>query len=439
MAWAGERREASARWPEKEGAPMTNAWFYTFTFHAFIASTTPADSEQVMRGNNRQYRRAARRRTLFGMFNASLLFAVILLVQGNLALAQELDSSVLQKEAEEKAAAKAKRAQQPSVSQASSPQAANLQGQPEASPSQASQPPILEPQPQMPPGYPAQPGQPAFMLPPGTKLPLGLLRPLKLKSGQDIYLQITFPVTVGNQMVVPPGTYIQGVVEKIVRKDRRRYRLDFEVRSASMIFLNGYTVPIAGTVNIATTNAALQAPLPRNSKGHPVAAMAAVGSATTPSLPPDPFAKDVHNAMIVIGVVAAVAVTTAIVLAARSDPYVEVGTPLEIILPAPLFLDAGRVMAAVQQFNQQAGYAPVQIVQPPMKPAQPPQPRMCYDPGTPGTPDTVIPGHPGTPDTVIPGVNGMPDTVIPGIPETPDRTIPGTGSPGTPGGWHECP
>jgi hypothetical protein len=435
MAWAGERREASARWPEKEGAPMTNAWFHAFTFHAFTA-ITPAGSKRVMRGNGCQYRRAARQRTLWRMFNASLLFAVIL-VQGNLALAQELDSSVLQKEAEEEAAAKAK--QSPPAPQVQPPQAANPQDRTQSSQPQASPQPILEPQPQMPPGYPAQPGQPAFMLPPGTKLPLGLLRPLKLKSGQDIYLQITFPVTVGNQMVVPPGTYIQGVVEKIVRKDRRRYRLDFEVRSASMIFLNGYTVPIAGTVNIATTNAALQAPLPRNSKGHPVAAMAAVGSATTPSLPPDPFAKDVHNAMIVIGVVAAVAVTTAIVLAARSDPYVEVGTPLEIILPAPLFLDAGRVMAAVQQFNQQAGYAPVQIVQPPMKPAQPPQPRMCYDPGTPSTPDTVIPGHPGTPDTVIPGVNGMPDTVIPGIPETPDRTIPGTGSPGTPGGWHECP
>jgi type IV secretion system protein VirB10 len=372
------------------------------------------------------------------MFNASLLFAVIL-VQGNLALAQELDSSVLQKEAEEEAAAKAKQSQRRPMPQVQPPQAANPQDRTQSSQPQASPQPILEPQPQMPPGYPAQPGQPIFMLPPGTKLPLGLLRPLKLKSGQDIYLQITFPVTVGNQMVIPPGTYIQGVVEKIVRKDRRRYRLDFEVRSASMIFLNGYTVPIAGTVNIATTNAVLQAPLPRNSNGQPVAAMAAVGSATTPSLPSDPFAKDVHNAMIVIGVVAAVAVTTAIVLAARSDPYVEVGTPLEIILPAPLFLDAGRVMAALQQFNQQAGYAPVQIVQPPMKPAQPPQPRMCYDPGTPSTPDTVIPGHPGTPDTVIPGVNGMPDTVIPGIPETPDRTIPGSGSPGTPGGWHECP
>ncbi len=272
------------------------------------------------------------------------------------------------------------------------------------------------------------------MLPPGTKLPLGLLRPLKLKTGRDIYLQVTFPVTVGNQMVIPPGTYIQGVVGKIIRKDRRRYRLEFEVNSASMIFLNGYTVPIAGTVTIATTNAALQ-DAPRNGNGVPTAAMAAVGGATTPALPPLPdIGKSARTVMIAIGVVGAVAVTTAVVLAARSDPYVETGTPLEIVLPAPVFLDAERVMAAVQQYNQQASNAPVQIVQPPVKPVQP---RMCYDPGTPGTPDTVIPGHPGTPDTVIPGVNGMPDTVIPGTPATPDTVIQGT--PATPGSWHECP
>ena len=50
------------------------------------------------------------------------------------------------------------------------------------------------------------------MLPPGTKLPLGLLRPLRVKTGRDVYLQITFPVTVGSEMVIPPGTYIQGVL-----------------------------------------------------------------------------------------------------------------------------------------------------------------------------------------------------------------------------------
>src|SRR5690242_824873 len=420
---------------------MKYAWFHTFTFHAFTTSTTPVDAKRVMRGNSRPYRRVSLRWTLRSMFNASVLFVVILLVQGNIALAQELDSATLQKQAEEEAAAKVKQSQPPAL-QDQPPQAASSQDQritpPQASQQQASQPQTMQPQVQMPQGYPARP---SFMLPPGTKLPLGLLRPLRVKPGRDVYLQITFPVTIGNEMVVPPGTYIQGVVEKIIRKDRRREQLEFSVRSANMIFLNGYTVPITGTVNIATTNAALQAP-PGNGNGRPAVAMAAVGGVAPPALPPLPplpdIGKTARTTMIAIGVVGAVALAAGVVIAANRDPEIEVGTPLEIVLPAPLFLDAGRVLAALQQFNQQASNAPVQIVQPPVKPVRPPQPSMCYDPGTPSTPDTVIPGHPGTPDTVIPGVNGMPDTVIPGIPETPDRTI-STGSPGTPGSWHECP
>src|SRR5690242_9288465 len=407
---------------------MTYAWSNTYArSNAFTASTTPAQSKQVTHGNSRGRRVAAAISTV-------LMFLVLLLAPGNIAVAQELDSSTLQKEAEQEAAARAaKQAQQAPPAQARPPQTANPQDRTQASQPQA-QPPILEPQPQMPQGYPAQPGQPTFMLPPGTKLPLGLLRPLKLKSGQDIYLQITFPVTVGNQMVIPPGTYIQGVVAKIIRKDRRRYRLEFEVRSANMIFLNGYTVPIAGTVNIATTNAALQAP-PGNGNGRPAVAMAAVGGVAPPALPPLPplpdIGKTARTTMIAIGVVGAVALAAGVVIAANRDPEIEVGTPLEIVLPAPLFLDAGRVLAALQQFNQQASNAPVQIVQPPVKP------RICYDPGSPGTPDTVIPGSPGTPDTVIPGVNGAPDTVIPGTPRTPDTVIPGT--PGTPSSTYPCP
>ena len=61
----------------------------------------------------------------------------------------------------------------------------------------------------------------AYMIPAGTKLPLGLLRPLRVKPGQDVYLQITFPVTVGSQMLIPPGAYVQGIVQQIVKKDRR--------------------------------------------------------------------------------------------------------------------------------------------------------------------------------------------------------------------------
>ncbi len=56
-----------------------------------------------------------------------------------------------------------------------------------------------------------------FTLPAGTRLPLGLLRPLSVKSakpGTDVYMQVTFPVAAGSQMVIPPGTYLQGVLTK---------------------------------------------------------------------------------------------------------------------------------------------------------------------------------------------------------------------------------
>jgi len=279
---------------------------------------------------------------------------------------------------------------------------------------------------------PSQPANSVFMLPPGTKLPLGLLRPLRVKPGQDVYLQITFPVTVGNQMLVPPGAYLQGVIEKIIRKDRRS--LQFAISSSNLIFFNGYTVPITGTVTVATTSAALIAPQPGPAGDQSVPAMAAVGSVAPPPLPPLPplpSMNGLRNAMIGVTVAAAVGTTVLLVLAHNRDPEIEVGTPLEIILPAPVYLDAARVAAAIQQYDQQISNAPVQIVQPPVKP------KMCYDPGTPGTPDTVIPGSPGTPDTVIPGVNGAPDTVIPGTPRMPDTVIPGT--PGTPSSSYPCP
>src|SRR5579864_4719083 len=83
--------EKQARWPENK-VSMTNAWF-----NAFTISTTPADPRQGIHGNSRQYRRVALGRTLWGVF----LFATILFMQGSIALAQELDSSTLQKEAEQ--------------------------------------------------------------------------------------------------------------------------------------------------------------------------------------------------------------------------------------------------------------------------------------------------------------------------------------------------
>lgn len=395
---AGERLD-EARWPITKVAKMANR-----------------GSENSTRFSRWIYLK----KIAFESARQGVAVATLLLMVINSGWAQEIDSPGQQAEAVTSTAQDAPTANSPQVApgQSSAPQTTTPQSSAQQSaPSQSGQ---TQP----------QTANSAFMLPPGTKLPLGLLRNLRVKAGQDVYLQITFPVTVGNQMLIPPGAYVQGIVAKVITKDRRS--LQFAITSTNLIFSNGYTVPISGTVTVGTTIAALMPPGPNN--GQSVPAMAAVGSVAPPPLPPLPplpSMNGVRNAMIGLGVAAAVGTTVLIVLAHNRDPEIEVGTPLEIILPAPVYLDATRVAAAVQQYAQQTSNAPVPIVQPPKKP------KMCYDPGTPGTPDTVIPGSPGTPDTVIPGMNGMPDTVIPGSPRTPDTVIPGT--PGTPSSTYPCP
>ncbi|MGZ4897108.1 MAG: hypothetical protein ACXV9O_11760 [Candidatus Angelobacter sp.] len=384
----------------------------------------------------------------------SLAIALIVALLGNIAPAQELDSSTLQKEAAQAAQKTVPDANatpappQPTASQDQRPAPTPAQSQQQWNqPPAASQPP------------PAGQAAGMFTVPAGTKLPLGLLRPISVRSSDpvaDVYLQITFPVTVGSQMLIPPGAYIQGVIQKTIPRPRGSAGPGFEMRFANLIFPTGYTVPIAGTVSVLRTTAHALPPgdkevqpvaaltaadsterrLPRvDAEGQPLPAMAAVGS-TPPPLPPlpkSPFGNTPRNIFIGMGVAAAVGTIAVFALnhSHRNDLNMEAGTPLEMVLLSPLQLDPERVTAAVRQYSAQVAIAPPVIVQPP-KP-----PKMCYAPGSPGTPDTVIPGSPGTPDTVIPGVNGSPDIVIPGTPRTPDTVIPGT--PGTPSSTYPCP
>jgi hypothetical protein len=279
---------------------------------------------------------------------------------------------------------------------------------------------------------PSSPGAP-LILPAGTKLQVGLLRPLSIKHtkpGDSVYLQITFPVTAENRMAVPPGAYLQGAIDKITRRDRASAVLEFDMRSVSLIYPTGYTVSLAGPLTALSTTAGLRLPDMRNPHDIPVA-MGAAGTTAVPSLPAPSFGNGPRNAIIGLGVAAAAGTAVILVAANRSDAEMAVGTQLEIMLPAAVELDRERVTAAVQQYSSQAANARPEIVKPPEKP------KICYDPGSPGTPDTVIPGSPGTPPTVIPGMNGAPDTVIPGTPATPDTVIPGM--PGTPGHEYPCP
>lgn len=240
----------------------------------------------------------------------------------------------------------------------------------------------------------------AITLPASTKITVALTKAVFAASAQPgdaIYAVTSFPVVADNRMAIPPGTYVQGLVDTISRPSGRSPHAEFRLHFVQMVFADGYSVELYSA--------------PRQS--------AASESNAVPS-------DAVQQELLIEqgGLVGAPVADVIVSVSARSDVLLDNGTQFEIQLERPLSLDSARIAAAIAvskspRISQFKSATKCRFI--------------AGTPGTPGTPDTVIPGSPGTPDTVIPGMNGAPDTVIPGISATPDTVIPGTpGTPGTP-------
>ena len=98
---------------------------------------------------------------------------------------------------------------------------------------------------------PAAMGNPITVsVPAGTRLALVLTQPLQtryLRRGDDVYAQITSPVASGSEVVIPPGTFVQGKFDKLERKgDRGELRLE----SMAITFPNGYVAPVPGPITM---------------------------------------------------------------------------------------------------------------------------------------------------------------------------------------------
>lgn len=92
----------------------------------------------------------------------------------------------------------------------------------------------------------------AFLVPAGTRVLLELRSGLNTKSakpGDGVYLNSTFPVVVGNHVLIPAGVYVQGVVDSVVHPGRIHGDAQLNMHFTSMIFANGTVVEIPGRVN----------------------------------------------------------------------------------------------------------------------------------------------------------------------------------------------
>ena len=86
----------------------------------------------------------------------------------------------------------------------------------------------------------------------GTKVLLQLRSAINTKSarpGDGVYLASTFPVVVGNRVLIPAGVYVQGVVDRVERAGRVKGKSQLYMHFTSIIFPNGTVVEIPGIVD----------------------------------------------------------------------------------------------------------------------------------------------------------------------------------------------
>ena len=99
-----------------------------------------------------------------------------------------------------------------------------------------------------------QAGSKQITIPAGTKVLLHLRSPINTKNarvGDDVYCETAFPVTQDNVMVIPPRTYVKGRIMHVVRPGRVKGRAELQVHFNTMIFPDGYTVQLPGTLENA--------------------------------------------------------------------------------------------------------------------------------------------------------------------------------------------
>jgi hypothetical protein len=85
------------------------------------------------------------------------------------------------------------------------------------------------------------------IVPAGTRVGVVLQNGISTRSakpGDSVYLQTSFPITVGNRIVIPVGSYLRGELIDSKRPGRVKGRGEFRMRLNTLILPTGYTVDL---------------------------------------------------------------------------------------------------------------------------------------------------------------------------------------------------
>jgi len=116
--------------------------------------------------------------------------------------------------------------------------------QPAGPQTSAPPPELLAPRP---PGAPQIYSGERITIPAGTRFSVVLENGISTRSakpGDSLYFRTSFPVTEGNRIIVPVGSYMRGELTEAKRPGRIKGRGEFRMKLNSLIFPNGYTVDL---------------------------------------------------------------------------------------------------------------------------------------------------------------------------------------------------
>jgi hypothetical protein len=206
---------------------------------------------------------------------------------------------------------------------------------------------------------------PILTVPSGTVIPMTLVSPIKSKStkvGDAVRAVVAFPITVGAQVAIPAGTYVEGQVTSLTAQAKKTRQPGVEIHFTRLVYANGYTAALDAASTQASneipgmTSPVLRADSGGMAGGGPRAAFFG-GEGQFPTQPPTPTLQPLppvgpSKALVfgVAGGVAVVLMTLGIVLkrSARNTDFVlfDAGWQFQMSITTPLGVDAGQVAAA---------------------------------------------------------------------------------------------
>jgi len=88
-----------------------------------------------------------------------------------------------------------------------------------------------------------------IVVPVGTAIQLTLMSAVKSKStkaGDSVRAVVAFPVTIGTQLAIPAGTFVDGSVLQVTARTGGGQQPVFRVHFTQLVFSNGYSVALNG-------------------------------------------------------------------------------------------------------------------------------------------------------------------------------------------------